>query len=264
MQNLMAGKRGLIMGVANQKSIAYGIAENLKNAGAEFALSYAGETLKKRVDPIAEQLGCPLVFECDVTSDEAIEEAVKTVEKDFGKLDFIVHAIAFADKSGLGGKYYNAPRGAFLQAMDISCYSFTSICEKFEPLMNDNGSIITLSYLGGERVVPNYNLMGVAKAALEASVKYLACDMGERGIRVNSISAGPIKTLAASGIGEFRKVLNYNEANAPLRRNVDQDEVGRSAVALLSDLTTGITGENIHVDAGFHVMGMSKDLAVTA
>lgn len=260
----MAGKRGLIMGVANQKSIAFGIAQNLKNAGAEFALTYAGEMLKKRIDPIAEELNCPLVVECDVTSDEAIAQTVKEVEEKFGKLDFIVHAIAFADKSGLGGKYYNAPRGAFLQAMDISCYSFTTICEKFEPLMNDNGSIITLSYLGGERVVPNYNLMGVAKAALEASVKYLACDLGERGIRVNSISAGPIKTLAASGIGEFRKVLNYNEANAPLKRNVDQDEVGRSAVAMLSDLTTGITGENIHVDAGFHVMGMSKDLAVSA
>lgn len=254
--NLMAGKRGLIMGLANDKSIAWGIAKACADAGAELAFSYMGDAFKKRVQPLADQLGVETLIDCDVSDPASIDAAFAEIESKWGKLDFIVHAIGFSDKNELRGRYVDTSRDNFLMTMDISCYSFTSVMQRAEKLMKDGGSALTLTYYGAEQVMPHYNVMGVAKAALEASVKYLAEDLGKDGIRVNAISAGPIKTLAASGIGDFRYILKWNEYNSPLRKTVTIDEVGNSALYLLSDLASGVTGENLHVDSGYHVVGM--------
>lgn len=254
--NLMQGKRGLIMGVANDKSIAWGIAEELHKAGATLAFTYQGDVLQKRVEPLAASVGSDLIIPCDVTDQESIDAAFATVEKEWGSIDFIVHAIAFSDKKELDGRYVDSTRENFLRTMDISVYSFTAVTQRAAPLMTKGGSILTLTYYGAEQVMPHYNVMGVAKAALECSVRYLAEDLGKDNIRVNAISAGPIKTLAASGIGDFRFILKWNEFNAPMRRNVTQNEVGKSALYLLSDLGSGVTGENLHVDAGYHIVGM--------
>lgn len=253
---LMQGKRGLIMGLANDKSIAWGIAKALSDAGAELAFSYQGEALKKRVDPLAAQLGSDIVLPCDVADEGSVDELFGALEAKWGKLDFIVHAIGFSDKGELRGRYVDTTRGNFTMTMDISVYSFTAVMQRAEKMMNPGGSAITLTYYGAERIMPHYNVMGVAKAALEASVRYLAEDLGKDGIRVNAISAGPIKTLAASGIGDFRYIMKWNEYNSPLRRNVTIDDVGGSALYLLSDLSAGVTGETHHVDAGYHVVGM--------
>ncbi len=253
---LMAGKRGLIMGLANDKSIAWGIARALSDAGAELAFSYQGDALKKRVDPLAAQLGSEIVLPCDVSDEESINELFSALEKKWGKLDFVVHAIGFSDKNELRGRYVDTSRANFNLTMDVSVYSFTAVMQRAEKMMNEGGSAITLTYYGAEQVMPHYNVMGIAKAALEASVKYLAEDLGKDGIRVNSISAGPIKTLAASGIGDFRYIMKWNEYNSPLRRNVTIDDVGKSALYLLSDLSSGVTGENLHVDSGYHIVGM--------
>lgn len=253
---LMQGKRGLIMGLANDKSIAWGIAKALSDAGAELAFSYQGDALKKRVDPLAAQLGSDIVLPCDVTDESSIDGLFAALEDKWGKLDFIVHAIGFSDKRQLRGRYVDTSRDNFAMTMDISVYSFTSVMQRAEKLMTDGGSAITMTYYGAERIMPHYNVMGVAKAALEASVRYLAEDLGKDGIRVNAISAGPIKTLAASGIGDFRYIMKWNEQNSPLRRNVSIDDVGGSALYLLSDLSAGVTGETHHVDAGYHVVGM--------
>lgn len=254
--NLMQGKRGLIMGVANDKSIAWGIAEELHKAGATLAFTYQGEVLQKRVEPLAASVGSDLIIPCDVTDQASIDAAFSTIEKEWGSIDFIVHAIAFSDKKELDGRYVDSTRENFLRTMDISVYSFTAVTQRAAPLMKEGGSILTLTYYGAEQVMPHYNVMGVAKAALECSVRYLAEDLGKDNIRVNAISAGPIKTLAASGIGDFRFILKWNEFNAPMRRNVTQNEVGKSALYLLSDLGSGVTGENLHVDAGYHIVGM--------
>ncbi|PWC73994.1 enoyl-ACP reductase FabI [Azospirillum sp. TSH64] len=253
---LMAGKRGLIMGVANDRSIAWGIASALAQHGAELAFTYQGDALLKRVKPLAEQVGAKLVLPCDVTDEASIDATFAAIEKDWGKLDFVVHAIAFSDKNELDGLYLDTTRANFLRTMDISCYSFTAVAQRAVPLMKDGGSLLTLSYYGAERVMPHYNVMGVAKAALEASVRYLAVDLGGRNIRVNAISAGPIKTLAASGIGDFRYILKWNELNAPLKRNVTIQEVGGAGLFLMSDLGSGVTGEVMHVDSGYHTVGM--------
>ncbi|MFC5311510.1 enoyl-ACP reductase FabI [Azospirillum rugosum] len=253
---LMDGKRGLIMGVANDRSIAWGIASTLAQHGAELAFTYQGDALLKRVKPLAEQVGAKLVLPCDVTDEASVDATFAAIEKEWGKLDFVVHAIAFSDKNELDGLYLNTTRGNFLRTMDISCYSFTAVAQRAVPLMTDGGSLVTLSYYGAERVMPHYNVMGVAKAALEASVRYLAVDLGGRNIRVNAISAGPIKTLAASGIGDFRYILKWNELNAPLKRNVTIGEVGGAGLFLLSDLGAGVTGEVMHVDSGYHTVGM--------
>jgi enoyl-[acyl-carrier protein] reductase I len=253
---LMAGKRGLVMGVANDRSIAWGIANACASQGAELAFTYQGEPLLKRVGPLAESIGCKILLPCDVTNEDSVDELFKALAEKWGRIDFVVHAIAFSDKNELDGLYVNTSRANFLQTMDISCFSFTSICRRAMPLMTEGGSLLTLSYLGAERVMPHYNVMGVAKAALEASVRYLAVDLGSKNIRVNAISAGPIKTLAASGIGDFRYILRWNEINAPMKRNVSTTEVGHSALFLLSDLGTGVTGEVLHVDAGYHTVGM--------
>ncbi|WP_372572875.1 enoyl-ACP reductase FabI [Ruegeria jejuensis] len=253
---LMAGKRGLIMGLANDKSIAWGIARALSEAGAELAFSYQGEALKKRVDPLAAQLGSDIVLPCDVGDESSIDALFETLSERWGKMDFVVHAIGFSDKNELRGRYVDTSRANFKLTMDISVYSFTAVMQRAEKLMSDGGSAVTLTYYGAEQVMPHYNVMGVAKAALEASVKYLSEDLGKDNIRVNSISAGPIKTLAASGIGDFRYIMKWNEHNSPLRRNVSIDDVGNSALYLLSDLSSGVTGENLHVDAGYHVVGM--------
>ncbi|MCA0906720.1 enoyl-ACP reductase FabI [Ruegeria marisrubri] len=253
---LMAGKRGLIMGLANDKSIAWGIARALSNAGAELAFSYQGEALKKRVDPLAAQLGSEVVLPCDVSDEASIDALFAALEEKWGKLDFIVHAIGFSDKNELRGRYVDTSRANFKLTMDVSVYSFTAVMQRAEKMMSEGGSAVTLTYYGAEQVMPHYNVMGVAKAALEASVKYLAEDLGKDGIRVNSISAGPIKTLAASGIGDFRYIMKWNEYNSPLRRNVTIDDVGNSALYLLSDLSSGVTGENLHVDSGYHIVGM--------
>jgi enoyl-[acyl-carrier protein] reductase I len=252
----MAGKRGLVMGVANERSIAWGIASALAAHGAELAFTYQGDALGKRVKPLAESVKSPIVVPCDVTDEASLDATFKAIQDQWGKLDFLVHAIAFSDKNELDGKYLNTSRGNFARTLDISCYSFTACCQRAAPLMTDGGSIVTLSYYGAERVMPHYNVMGVAKAALEASVRYLAVDLGGDNIRVNAISAGPIKTLAASGIGDFRYILKWNELNAPLKRNVTISEVGGSALYLLSDLGSGVTGEVHHVDAGYHTVGM--------
>ncbi len=253
---IMAGKRGLIMGVANDRSLAWGIAAVCAAQGAELAFTYQGEPLLKRVGPLAQSIGVKMLLPCDVSDEASLDSVFDTIKKEWGELDFIVHAIAFSDKTELDGLYVDTTRENFLKTMDISCYSFTSIARRAAPLMAKGGSMLTLSYLGAERVMPHYNVMGVAKAALEASVRYLAVDLGPKGIRVNAISAGPIKTLAASGIGDFRYILKWNEINAPLKRNVTTVEVGNTALYLLSDLGTGITGELLHLDAGYHAIGM--------
>ena len=252
----MAGKRGLIMGLANDKSIAWGIAKACADAGAELAFSYQGDALLKRVGPLAAQLGSDMVIPCDVGDEASIDALFAEIEKAWGKIDFVVHAIGFSDKNELRGRYVDTTRGNFAMSMDISVYSFTAVVQRAEKIMNPGGSCLTLTYYGAEKVMPHYNVMGVAKAALEASVKYLAEDLGKDGIRVNAISAGPIKTLAASGIGDFRYIMKWNEYNSPLRRNVTTEDVGKSALYLLSDLGSGVTGENLHVDAGYHVVGM--------
>ncbi len=252
----MKGKKGLIMGVANDRSIAWGIAKKLASEGAEIAFTYQGEALKKRVGPLAESIGSSLLFECDVTDSSSMVRTFDNLKEKWGEIDFLVHGIGFSNKDELRGKYYNTSSENFNQTMHISCYSFTEACRLAEPIMNSGGSILTLTYYGSEQVMPHYNVMGVAKAALEASVRYLAVDLGEKNIRVNAISAGPIKTLAASGIGDFRFILRWNELNAPLKRNVSQDDVGNSALYLLSDLGSAVTGEIQHVDCGYHTVGM--------
>ena len=253
---MMSGKKGLIMGVANDRSIAWGIAKKLASEGAEIAFTYQGETLKKRVQPLAESIGSSILIPCDVTDSKSMVEVFKKLKNNWGNIDFLVHGIGFSNKDELRGKYYNTSSENFNQTMHISCYSFTEACRLAEPIMNKGGSILTLTYYGSEQVMPHYNVMGVAKAALEASVRYLAVDMGGKNIRVNAISAGPIKTLAASGIGDFRFILKWNELNAPLKRNVNQEDVGNAALYLLSDLGTAVTGEIQHVDCGYHTVGM--------
>ncbi|MCK0094706.1 enoyl-ACP reductase FabI [Yoonia sp. F2084L] len=253
---LMQGKRGLIMGLANDKSIAWGIAQACADAGAELAFSYQGEALKKRVSPLAASVGSDIVLPCDVGDEASIDALFASLEERWGKLDFIVHAIGFSDKNELRGRYVDTSRDNFAMSMDISVYSFTAVVQRAEKMMTDGGSCLTLTYYGAEKVMPHYNVMGVAKAALEASVRYLAEDLGRDNIRVNAISAGTIKTLAASGIGDFRLIMKWNEYNSPLRRTVTQEEVGKSALYLLSDLGSAVTGEVLHVDAGYHVVGM--------
>lgn len=253
---LMKGKRGLIMGVANDRSIAWGIAEMAHKHGAELAFTFQGDALEKRVRPLAESVQSKIVLPCDVTNHESIDTTFSAIEKEWGGLDFVVHAIAYSDKNELDGLYLNTTRDNFLKTMDISVYSFTAVAQRAVPLMKNGGSLITMTYHGAERVMPHYNVMGVAKAALEASVRYLASDVGKNGIRVNAISAGPIKTLAASGIGDFRYILKWNELNAPLRRNVTTEDVGGAGLFLLSDLGAGVTGEIMYVDSGYNTIGM--------
>jgi len=255
-QPLMQGKRGLIMGVANDRSIAWGIAKALAAHGAELAFTYQAEVLERRVRPLAESLGPCLLMQCDVTDDESLDATFAELKKTWDSLDFVVHAIAFSDKNELTGKYVDTSRSNFALTMDVSCYSFTAVAQRAASMMSEGGSMVTLTYYGAERVMPHYNVMGVAKAALEASVRYLSVDLGGQGIRVNAISAGPIKTLAASGIGDFRYILKWNELNSPLRRNVALDEVGNAGLYLLSDLGSGVTGEVHHVDCGYHTVGM--------
>ncbi len=257
----MAGKKGLIMGVANSRSIAWGIAQKLHEHGAELAFTYQGEALKKRVGPLAKSLDTDFVIECDVTDMANIDATFAALKDRWGTIDFVVHAIAYSDKNELKGRYVDTGRENFAMTMDISCYSFTAVAQRAEALMPDGGALVTLTYCGAERVVPHYNVMGVAKAALEASVRYLAKDLGRQNIRVNAISAGPIKTLASSAIGDFRYILKWNEYNSPLGRNVTIDDVGGSALYLLSDLSSGVTGEVHHVDSGYHVVGMKDESA---
>jgi enoyl-[acyl-carrier protein] reductase I len=257
----LSGKRGIVLGVANTRSIAWGIAKACHDAGAELAFTYQGEALEKRVRPLAEELGAKVVGHCDVTDAASIDAVFAEVENLWGKLDFVVHCIAFSDKDELSGRYIETTEGNFTKSLLISCYSFTAIAQRAEKLMRDGGSMLTLTYYGAEKWMPHYNVMGVAKAALEASVRYLAADLGEKAIRVNAISAGPIKTLAASGIGDFRYILKWNELNAPMRRTVTIEEVGESAVYLLSPMSRGVTGEILHVDAGYHVVGMKNPAA---
>jgi enoyl-[acyl-carrier protein] reductase I len=258
MAGIMQGKRGLIMGVANNRSIAWGIAKACADQGAELAFTYQGDALEKRVRPLAAEVGGHVVGHCDVTDSASIDAVFAETEKVFGKLDFLLHAIAFSDKDELTGRYVDTTEANFTKSLLISCYSFTAIAQRAEKLMTDGGSLLTLTYYGAEKWMPHYNVMGVAKAALEASVRYMAADLGEKNIRVNAISAGPIKTLAASGIGDFRYILKWNEYNSPLRRTVTIDEVGDSGMYLLSNLSRGVTGEVHHVDAGYHVVGMKN------
>ena len=253
---LMQGKKGLIMGVANDRSIAWGIAKILAKHGASIALTYQNHVLKKRVKPLAKSIDSEILIQCDVADSNSMKKVFEVIEEKWGDIDFLVHGIGFSNKDELRGKYYNTSSENFNQTMNISCYSFTEACRFAEPLMNNGGSILTLTYYGAEQVMPHYNVMGVAKAALEASVRYLAVDLGEKNIRVNAISAGPIKTLAASGIGDFRFILKWNELNAPLKRNVSQVDVGNSALYLLSNLGSAVTGEIQHVDCGYHTVGM--------
>ena len=255
-KGLMEGKRGLIMGVANNRSIAFGIAKACADHGAEIALTYQGEAFKKRVEPLAQELGAHIAGHCDVTDEASLDAVFDGLAKKWGKLDFVVHAIAFSDKDELTGRYVETTRDNFLRTMDISVFSFTTVAKRAEALMPDGGSLLTLTYYGAEKVMPHYNVMGVAKAGLEASVQYLAVDLGGKNIRVNAISAGPIKTLAASGIGDFRYILKWNEYNAPLRRTVSIEEVGDAGLYLLSHLSRGVTGEVHHVDSGYHAIGM--------
>ena len=266
MTALMQGKRGLIMGLANEKSLAWGIAQKLAEHGAELAFSYQGEALEKRVRPLAEQLGSDFCFDCDVSRMEALDTAFETLGARWETIDFLVHAIGFSDKNELRGKYVDTSLDNFLMTMNISAYSLVAVANRARPMMAANkndggGSILTLTYYGAEKVVPHYNVMGVAKAALETSVKYLANDLGPENIRVNAISAGPIKTLAASGIGDFRYILKWNELNSPLRRNVTIEDVGGAGLYMLSDLSSGVTGEVHHVDAGYHLVGMKQEEA---
>jgi enoyl-[acyl-carrier protein] reductase I len=258
---LLKGKRGLIMGVANNKSLAWGIANYAAAQGAELAFTFQGEALEKRVRPLAESVGSKMVLPCDVTDMASVDSVFDTLEKEWGQLDFVVHAIAYADKNELKGKYVDTSLDNFLLSMNVSCYSFTAIAKRAYPMMKDGGSLVTLSYLGAERVMPHYNVMGVAKAALEASVRYLAADLGEYNVRVNAISAGPVKTLAASGIGDFRYILKWNEYNSPLGRNTTLEDVGGAGLFLVSELGSGTTGEVLHVDSGYHVVGMKNPKA---
>jgi enoyl-[acyl-carrier protein] reductase I len=253
---LMRGKRGLILGVANNRSIAWGIAKACRGQGAELAFTYQGDALKKRVEPLADELGGLVVGHCDVTEPATIDAAMAAVAAKWGTLDFVVHAIAFSDKDQLTGRYVDTTADNFAKTLLVSCYSFTAVAQRAEKLMPNGGSLLTLTYYGAEKWMPHYNVMGVAKAALEASVRYLAADLGEKNIRVNAISSGPIKTLAASGIGDFRYILKWNEHNAPLRRSVTIEEVGDTGMYFLSDLSRGVTGEIHHVDAGYHIVGM--------
>jgi len=259
MTKILEGKRGLIMGVANDRSLAWGIAKSCHDAGAELAFTYQGEALKKRVVPLAQSVDSNIVLECDVSEMDSIDKTFAEISKIWGKLDFLVHAIGFSDKNELRGRYVDTSLKNFEITMNISVYSFTAIAQRAEKLMPDGGSMLTLTYYGAEKVLPHYNVMGIAKAALEASVKYMAMDLGPKNIRVNCLSAGTVKTLAASGIGDFRYIMKWNELNSPLRRNVTQSEVGKSAIYLLSDLSSGVTGENVHVDAGYHVVGMKAE-----
>ena len=259
MTKILEGKRGLIMGVANDRSLAWGIAKSCHDAGAELAFTYQGEALKKRVVPLAQSVDSNLILECDVSEMDSIDKTFAEISKIWGKLDFLVHAIGFSDKNELRGRYVDTSLKNFEMTMNISVYSFTAVAQRAEKLMQDGGSMLTLTYYGAEKVLPHYNVMGIAKAALEASVKYMAMDLGPKNIRVNCLSAGTVKTLAASGIGDFRYIMKWNELNSPLRRNVTQSEVGKSAIYLLSDLSSGVTGENVHVDAGYHVVGMKAE-----
>jgi enoyl-[acyl-carrier protein] reductase I len=261
MTQLMTGKRGLIMGLANNHSLAWGIAQQLAAQGAELAFTYMGDALKKRVVPLGESLGAKVFLPCNVAEDQEITATFDTLQQEWGSIDFVVHAIGFSDKNELRGQYLNTSRENFRMTMDISCYSLVAVTRAAAAFMNSGGSILTLTYYGSEKVMPHYNVMGPAKAALEASVRYLAADLGSRNIRVNSISAGPVKTLAASGIGDFRYILKWNEYNAPLKRNISIEDVGRSGLYLLSDLSSGVTGENLHVDCGYHVVGMKDATA---
>ncbi|MGH7211507.1 MAG: enoyl-ACP reductase FabI [Acetobacteraceae bacterium] len=258
---LLHGKRGLIMGVANDRSLAWGIAAACAAQGAELAFTFQGEALEKRVRPLAASVGSSMVVSCDVAEEASIDAAFASMRERWDRLDFLVHAIGYADKSYLRGRYLDTPRDAFLQALDISCYSFTAVCQRAVPMMRRGGALLTLSYLGAERWTPHYNVMGIAKAALECSVRYLAADLGGDGIRVNAISAGPIKTLAASGIGDFRYILRWNELNSPMQRNVTTADVGGAGVYLLSELSSGVTGEVHHVDCGYHLVGMKNPAA---
>ena len=258
-QPLLAGKRGLVMGVANERSIAWGIARAAAAQGAELAFTYQGEALERRVRPLVESIGAKTMVPCDVNDDAALDAAFAGIERDWGGLDFVVHAIAFSDKNELEGRYLSTSRDNFRTTMEVSVYSFTAVAQRAAKLMKPGGSLLTLSYYGAEKVLPNYNVMGVAKAALECSVRYLAADLGRDGIRVNAISAGPIKTLAASGIADFRYIMRWNEYNSPLRRNVTIEDVGGAGLYLLSDLAGGVTGEIHHVDAGYNVIGMKAE-----
>ncbi|MGE5506707.1 MAG: enoyl-ACP reductase FabI [Actinomycetota bacterium] len=255
---LMAGKKGLIMGVANDRSIAWGIAQAAAAQGAELAFTYQGDALEKRVRPLAEEVGSKLVLECDVTNEASMEAVFAAIEKEWGKLDFVVHAVAFSDKTELKGRYADTSLDNFLKTMHISVFSFTEVARRASAIMPDGGALVTLSYYGAEKVMPHYNVMGVAKAALEASVRYLAADLGENNIRVNALSAGPMKTLAASGIGDFRYILKWNQYNSPMKRNITLEDIGGAGLYLVSDLSSGVSGEVHHVDCGYHVVGMKR------
>tara|TARA_B100000214_G_scaffold375480_1_gene362048 strand:+ start:724 stop:1566 length:843 start_codon:yes stop_codon:yes gene_type:complete len=256
--DIMKNKIGIVMGVANDRSLAWGVTKALSDNGADIILTYQGEALKKRIIPLSEKVNAKGIFECDVSNEDSIKSIFDEIHDKYGKIDFIVHAIAYSDKEELKGKYIETSKKNFLQSMHISCYSFTAVANYASKIMNDGGSMLTLSYYGAEKVIPHYNVMGVAKAALEASVMYLSADLGERAIRVNGISAGPVKTLAASGIGDFRYILKWNEYNAPLKRNTNLNDVGGAALFLLSNLSSGTTGEILHVDSGYHVVGMKS------
>lgn len=252
----LKNKKGIIMGIANERSIAWGVASAIANQGAKLAFSYPNDSIKKRIKPLAESCGSNEYFHCDVSSDESIENFFREIRSIWTEVDFILHSIAFSDKNELKGEYVETSRNNFLNTLNISCYSFTAICREGSKLMKNGGQFLTLSYLGAERVMPHYNVMGIAKSALETSVKYIASDLGKQNIRVNAISAGPIKTLAASGISDFRYILKWNQYNSPLRRTTTIDEIGKNAIYLLSDFSSGVTGEVIHVDCGYHVVGM--------
>jgi enoyl-[acyl-carrier protein] reductase I len=256
---LMAGKRGIVLGVANNRSIAWGITKSCCDSGAEIALTYQGDAIKKRVEPLAAEIGLKLVLPCDVTDEASVEAVFSELARAWGSIDFLVHAVAFSDKQELDGRYVDTSKDNFVQTLLVSCYSFTALAKRAEALMPNGGSLLTLTYYGAEKVMPHYNVMGVAKAALESSVRYLAADLGKQSIRVNAISAGPIKTLAASGIADFRYILKWNEYNSPLRRTVSIEDVGGGALYLLSDLGHGVTGEILHIDAGYHVVGMKNE-----
>jgi enoyl-[acyl-carrier protein] reductase I len=258
----MAGKKGLVMGVANDRSLAWGIAKTIAAQGAEICLTFQGPPLEKRVRPLAASIGAPLVLYCDVTDEASVEQVFAAMTAHWGSIDFVVHAIAYADRAAISGDYVDTSREQFIQSLLISCYSFTDLARRAAKIMPNGGSLLTMTYYGAEKVMPHYNIMGVAKAALEASVRYLAADLGKKGIRVNAVSAGPVKTLAATGIGDFRYILKWNELNAPLRKNVTIDHVGNAALYLLSELSSGVTGEIHHVDSGYHVVGMLAPDAV--
>jgi enoyl-[acyl-carrier protein] reductase I len=260
MNKLLSGKIGVIMGLANDRSIAWGIAKACHDHGAKFAITYQNEIFEKRVKPLAQELDSDFLIECDATNEESVNAAFELIKKQYGKIDFLIHAIAYSDKDELKGRYVDTSKANFLNTLDVSCYSFVYAAKKAAEILNPGGSILTLTYYGAEKVIPNYNVMGVAKAALESSVKYVAVDLGELNIRVNAISAGPIKTLAASVIGDFRSMLKFNEENSPLKRNVTIHDVGNTAVYLISDLSSSVTGETIHVDSGYNVMGSPKNL----